>query len=192
MDTVEGDCDDTAGDVYPGADEGVGDGADSDCDGEELCWVDADDDGFYEDAAVPVETDDLLCSDGFVDAEGRPGDCADDEPLSAPGLAEVCDGLDNDCNTRVDDAAGCFDDGEACDEDVDCASGVCRSGVCVAPGLCARPGDCPSRAVVGVVGGSRVSESYSVFVTVGAASAVPRSSENYTVDVGGAPYVATP
>jgi len=190
--TLPGDCDDTAADVYPGAEEGLGDGTDSDCDGAELCWVDGDDDGFYADDTPPVEVEDLTCGEGLVDAEGRGGDCADDEPLSAPGLDEICDGLDNDCNERIDDAAGCFDDGDPCEDDVDCESGVCRDGVCVPPGLCARPGDCPSRVVIGGTGESRASESFSLFITVGAPGASPRSSENYTVEVGGAPYVATP
>ncbi|USN56174.1 MAG: putative metal-binding motif-containing protein [Candidatus Peribacteria bacterium] len=29
------------------------------------------------------------------------GDCANNEPLRFPGNAEVCDGLDNDCNMSL-------------------------------------------------------------------------------------------
>lgn len=42
-------------------------------------------------------------------APGAPGacgdDCNDDDPLVFPGARELCDGLDNDCNGVVDDAA---------------------------------------------------------------------------------------
>ena len=40
-----GDCNDDEADINPGADEIIGDGSDQDCDGQELCFEDADEDG---------------------------------------------------------------------------------------------------------------------------------------------------
>lgn len=44
--------------------------------------------------------------DGACIAEGSelPRDCDDDDPTVAEGLAEVCDGKDNDCDGRVDES----------------------------------------------------------------------------------------
>ena len=99
--TVAGDCDDTDAAVFPDADE-VCDGADNDCDGEidedglSTWYTDADADG----AGDPA-TGTLTCDpdEGAV-ANGE--DCDDADPLAAPGLDEVCDGIDNDCDGTVD------------------------------------------------------------------------------------------
>jgi hypothetical protein len=42
--------------------------------------------------------------DGITDCAG---DCNDSDSKISPGLAEVCDGRDNDCNGAIDDAAAC-------------------------------------------------------------------------------------
>ena len=48
----------------------------------------------------------LGCDTGSPDrdGDGSPNfdDCAPDDPNSFPGAEEVCDGLDNDCDTRID------------------------------------------------------------------------------------------
>jgi hypothetical protein len=44
---------------------------------------------------APVDADD----DGFTVDE----DCDDNDPQAAPGLEEVCDGIDNNCDKRVDE-----------------------------------------------------------------------------------------
>ena len=99
-----GDCDDADPSVNPGAVE-VCNGIDDDCrpdnDAVERAWYpDADGDGF---GGEPVVTC-LADTSGWSEVGG---DCDDEEALAAPGLVEVCgDGLDNDCDGRVD----CLDD----------------------------------------------------------------------------------
>ena len=101
--TCDGDCDDTEATVYPGATE-LCDGIDNDCndvidDGLplETYYADADDDGFG-DAAVSIESCSPLA--GYVlDFT----DCDDDNDTVYPGVTEVCDGVDNDCNGLTDD-----------------------------------------------------------------------------------------
>ncbi|MCB9764482.1 MAG: FG-GAP repeat protein [Alphaproteobacteria bacterium] len=98
------DCDDAAPEVHPGAEEVPADGTDGDCDGAELCFKDADEDGFTEDDAV-VASDDLSCVDpGEGDASAPGGDCDDDDPAVHPSAAERCDGVDEDCDGAVDEA----------------------------------------------------------------------------------------
>jgi len=77
------DCDDTDANVFPGASE-ICDGKDSNCDGfKPASEADADHDG------VP------LCA----------GDCNDNDPTINPNVMENCsDGIDNDCDSRVDAA----------------------------------------------------------------------------------------
>ena len=101
-----GDCDDASATVHPGATEVCND-ADDDCDGEPddgavdklQWWDDADNDGFG--AGDPT----LSCyapGDTWV---LQPGDCDDTTDARYPGNTEVCDELDNDCDTNVDDDA---------------------------------------------------------------------------------------
>ncbi len=101
----DGDCDDSDPDVRPDMGEYC-DGVDNDCDQENYesptngthTWHrDADEDGFGSDDDTV-----LLCEapGGYV-AEG--GDCDDDDPEAWPGAPELCDGIDNDCDTAVDD-----------------------------------------------------------------------------------------
>ncbi len=77
-----GDCDDTDPEIYPRAyyPDLDGDGVGS-SDGEILCGPDG--------SLTPLT-----------------GDCDDAEPRRAPGLAEICDGYDNDCDEVVDKGLG--------------------------------------------------------------------------------------
>ncbi|PKN46165.1 MAG: hypothetical protein CVU59_06900, partial [Deltaproteobacteria bacterium HGW-Deltaproteobacteria-17] len=98
------DCDDTRDDVFPGAAE-LCDGLDNDCDSivdedlTELAWYpDLDGDNYGDALAAPV----MNCA--------NPGgllldhtDCNDADGAIHPGAAELCDGLDNDCNAIIDD-----------------------------------------------------------------------------------------
>ena len=96
-----GDCDDTAAEINPGADEICGDDTDNDCNGEidedtavdaPTWFEDADGDG-YGNQSSPL----LSCEqpEGYV---AIAGDCDDTAADANPDGTEVCgDGLDNDC-----------------------------------------------------------------------------------------------
>jgi hypothetical protein len=95
------DCDDNDRRRVPAGTE-VCDDIDNDCDSEvdegigRLWYRDVDGDGWG------VEDDTVrLCDrpDGYV---ARVGDCEDDEANNYPGNAEVCDDIDNDCDTLAD------------------------------------------------------------------------------------------
>jgi len=91
---------------YPSEEEGPG---------EELCYIDADDDGYRPDLTSTVVNDDMDCTDsGEAESTDPNGDCDDSNPLIHPGATEVCyDGLDNDCDDKID-----------CDDTVNCPLGI--------------------------------------------------------------------
>ena len=75
----QGDCNDTDASVNPGATEVAYNGKDDDCN-----------------AATP---DDDLDGDGY----GTANDCDDEDAAINPGAAETCDGVDNNCNSQIDE-----------------------------------------------------------------------------------------
>ncbi len=104
---IVGDCDDDDDDVSPDGEEFC-DGVDNDCDGvvdEEdaldaaLWFEDADGDGWGDAGSFTMACDEA--PSGFVD---NPLDCDDSDAAIAPDAREVCDGIDNNCDTRIDDA----------------------------------------------------------------------------------------
>ncbi len=76
------DCDDTNPTIYNGAVEVPYDGIDQDCDGQDLVDVD---------------------TDGHVAVEAGGDDCDDNNSAVRPGVSEMCDGLDNNCDGTVDE-----------------------------------------------------------------------------------------
>ena len=89
------DCDDNDPTVFGGNDE-LADGKDNDCDGViPDTEIDNDFDGFIEDEFDPFE-------DVHVDPNVIGGDdCADNDPNRSPGLSEINDGIDNDCDFDI-------------------------------------------------------------------------------------------
>src|SRR5262249_55589253 len=68
--------------------------------------LDSDGDGFF------------LGCDAYVTVDP---DCDDTTVLAAPGLAEVCDDLDNDCNGQIDDGLSFDADGDGFQSSQSCA-----------------------------------------------------------------------
>jgi len=101
-----GDCDDADAFVHPGALERC-DGVDEDCNGEvddsaidKLTWFgDLDGDGF---GTGDSTTSCLAPDESWVLQDG---DCDDGDSATYPGAEEVCDEVDNDCDTHVDEGA---------------------------------------------------------------------------------------
>ena len=93
-------------------------GLDDNCDGAtdeagaSLCttfWKDSDKDGFGNSPATGGENQ-CLCKALDLFSSTSPTDCDDTNNLVKPSAAEICDGIDNDCNGKTD---------ETCDEDKD-------------------------------------------------------------------------
>ncbi|HEX2535344.1 MAG TPA: MopE-related protein [Chitinophagaceae bacterium] len=98
-----GDCEDINAKVYPGAPETC-DGVDNNCNGTrdegfavQTYYRDADKDGW---GSNTDSTTACLQPPGFLAVKG---DCSDWNAALFPGAAEVCDGLDNNCNGTRDE-----------------------------------------------------------------------------------------
>ena len=103
------DCNDEDGNIHPDAQE-VCDGIDNDCD----ALLDLDDDSIDENSGGTFYADND--GDGFGDAASLVvtcdapmgyvetfDDCNDEDGNIHPDAQEVCDGIDNDCDTQIDD-----------------------------------------------------------------------------------------
>jgi hypothetical protein len=113
------DCNDKDGTISPDGLE-VCDGADNDCDGLKddgddsldvstttTAYQDADSDG-YGDADFALQR--CATPPGYAPLSG---DCDEANPAVNPGATEICDGLDNDCDTLADDADDSLDSSTA-------------------------------------------------------------------------------
>ncbi|MFH1469822.1 MAG: MopE-related protein [Pseudomonadota bacterium] len=123
--TDTADCDDGVWAINPGADEACDAGAtDEDCDGDaetedalgcSLYYDDTDGDNYY---ATGAASRCLCAEDG--DYRGHiSGDCDESDAAINPGVAELCDGLDNDCDGLTDDDDGSVSGGDTWYRDAD-------------------------------------------------------------------------
>ena len=107
--TNAADCNDANPLAKPGGIEvcnGVDDNCDSliDPEGALGCserYLDADEDGW----GMPDQKK-CLCAPGGLYTATKGGDCNDSANVAFPGAAEVCDGIDNDCDKGVDELTG--------------------------------------------------------------------------------------
>jgi hypothetical protein len=109
-----GECDDADATVNPAAEERPGDEIDQDCDGGELCYADADGDGWTDGETLLASTD-VDCADTGEASSSLPaGDCDESDAAVNPAADDVWyDGIDADCDDADDfDADG---DGHASD-----------------------------------------------------------------------------
>jgi len=101
----EHDCNDANPNVYPEAFEVPGDGVDQSCDGTEVCFVDADNDGAVGDFSLTTAISGLDCEDNSllnVAGADAPWDCDDADAGVRPGVPEIigdekdqnCDGIE--------------------------------------------------------------------------------------------------
>ncbi len=105
--TTSGDCNDNNAAIKPGAIE-ICDGLDNDCDGTidegvlNTYYLDADGDGYGD----PTQST-QACSapPGYV---SQSGDCFDNNNALNPGVTEICDGIDNNCNGQIDEGLTLF------------------------------------------------------------------------------------
>jgi uncharacterized protein YjbI with pentapeptide repeats len=88
-----GDCNDTDDTMYPNAIEVCEDGIDNDCDGltDEDCDVSCPD----------------VDGDRYRNITCGGTDCNDNDELINPGATEICDTIDNNCNSQIDESSTC-------------------------------------------------------------------------------------
>lgn len=97
-----GDCHDLDPAIHPFMPEVVADGIDQDCDGEDMCWIDSDGDGFGSVGQADVPIGPTACAvPGLADNDE---DCDDQQWSVTPAAPEICDRMDNDCDNLTDDA----------------------------------------------------------------------------------------
>jgi MYXO-CTERM domain-containing protein len=119
--TAGSDCNDGSASVNPDAVETVSDGVDQDCDGGDLCYQDADGDGFRGDS--PLSSADLDCVDGVeAPSTQASGDCDDGASQTFPGAAPSDSATacmaDNDGDDFGDlNATGTVTPGTDCDDE---------------------------------------------------------------------------
>jgi uncharacterized delta-60 repeat protein len=120
--------------------DGVPDGCDLCAEGDDA--ADADNDGIADACDACPGADDGADGDG--DGARCAADCDDADPRRAPGLMEVCDGADNNCDVAIDE--GNPGGGVACETG---SLGVCAAGTtaCVEGALACAPNTAPAAEI---------------------------------------------
>jgi ELWxxDGT repeat protein len=99
---AEGDCNDDDPSIKPGATE-ICDEVDNNCDGQvdeglaAVFWLDMDQDGYGDSL---VATEECTAPEGYV---SNSTDCDDASFSINPGATEICDTVDNDCDSLIDE-----------------------------------------------------------------------------------------
>ena len=103
---VAGDCNDAEESINPLKDENPADGIDQNCDGIELCYVDADEDSYGSADQLELADDGagVFDCDLAVGMSSNWMDCDDENSAVHPMAQEICDDIDNDCDALIDDA----------------------------------------------------------------------------------------
>jgi hypothetical protein len=112
------DCDDSDGNVNPGAEEKCND-IDDNCSGETDEGCDDDGDTYCDDAMEVIGTP-AVCINGG-------GDCDDSNSSINPGASETCNGLDDDCDGIEDNGTASLD----CFDNLSCTEDTCSGGSCI-------------------------------------------------------------
>mgnify|MGYP002639610246 CR=1 FL=1 len=142
---LQGDCDDHDDTIHPAAPEQCN-GVDDDCDGAvdedaaggDWFYPDADGDG-YGLSAFP----DQHCADAVPGWTRERGDCDEGDASIHPGADERCNGIDDDCDGRVDENAVDVATWYADDDDDSWGDSARTWPACVAPeGWVDQGGDC--------------------------------------------------
>lgn len=154
------DCNDSSTISYPGAQE-ICDGLDNNCDtvvdedgatGERLFYRDVDEDTFGD----PSDTVELCRAPaGYVD---NARDCNDADAAISPDAAEVCDGIDNNCDRRIDEDSAIDAPTWYADTDEDLFGNPLATRVaCVAPaGYVADNTDCNDSSPISYPGAAEI------------------------------------
>jgi hypothetical protein len=123
------DCDDTAPTINPGMQENCGTPYDDNCNGSANDQNAVDCQPFFFDSDSDKwgsNSSKCLCAPLNQYKAINPGDCNESDPAINPGAAEICDGIDNNCDKVID---------EGCDGDGD---GYCHTGATIVgnPTIC--------------------------------------------------------
>lgn len=159
--TLGEDCDETDDTIHPDAPDECGDGLDTNCDGADdiTWWEDLDGDGYGNPYSAVVDCTSV--PSGHVD---NSRDCDDTDPEIRPGAEEICNGLDDNCDSYIspdeldsdgDGSSPC--EGDPDDDDPSVSAPPCdnledfEGGVWTAPGwnLVSSGGDISTEAYEG-------------------------------------------
>lgn len=102
---IKGDCKDWDGSVYPGAPDPC-DGIDNNCNGivdEGLTWYKDEDNDGYSDRSTLIQCVQPAGYKPAADLTATSGDCNDNNAAINPAATEICDGVDNNCNSQTDE-----------------------------------------------------------------------------------------
>lgn len=116
------DCNDADGARHPGATETPGGNGDENCDGQELCYADADQDGYRSADEAVITSVDGDCRDAMEAPALMPGgDCDDHDEKIHPDQVEIVgDEIDQDCDG--DELCYADEDGDASRTDAEVRS----------------------------------------------------------------------